>query len=147
MAKRKVLTLANIRQQIIDALETRMGAITTIEKVAVWKASDLAPTDLPAILIRDTVDNMPVDGVGAGRLDHDLAVEITAMFSGNTSATDAREMIASIVAAIGTDPTFSGLAFDTILISADLDLEDSAQLIAAAQISLTIRYRSGMWSI
>ncbi len=137
----------NIRQQIIDALETRLNTISGIEKVVVWRASDLAPAELPAILIRDTLDTMPADGVGAGRIDHDLDVDITAMFSGTTSATDAREMIADIVAAIGTDPTFSGLAFDTVLVSADLDLEDSAQLVAAAQINIIIRYRSSMWSI
>lgn len=137
----------NIRQQIIDALETRLNTISGIEKVLVWRASDLAPAELPAILIRDTLDTMPADGVGAGRLDHDLDVSITAMFSGNTSATDAREMISTIVAAIGTDATFGGLAFDTVLISADLDLDDAAQLIAAANINITIRYRSGLWSI
>lgn len=139
--------MANIRQQIIDALETRMNTIADIKKVLVWRASDLSPSELPAILIRDTVDTMPADGVGAGRLDHDLEISITAMFSGSTSAADAREMISDIIAAIGTDPTFGALAFDTILQSADLDLDDSAQLIAAAQINITIRYRSALWSI
>jgi len=139
--------LANIRQQLIDALETRLTTISGINRVSVWRASDLAPSELPAILIRDTVDTMPADGVGAGRIDHDLSVDITCMFSGNTSASNAREMIATIISAIGTDPLFGTLAFDTVLNSADLDLEDSAQLIAAAQISITIRYRSGLWSI
>ena len=139
--------MANIRQQIIDALETRMNTIADIETVKVWRVSDLAPAELPALLIRDTLDNMPADGVGAGRLDHDLEITITAMFAGTTSDSAAREMISDIVSAIGTDPTFGTLAYDTILQSADLDLEDSAQLIAAAQINLTIRYRSDMWSI
>ena len=139
--------MANIRQQIIDALETRMNTIADVEKVVVWRASDLSPDELPAIIIRDTIDTMPADGVGAGRLDHELDVSLTAMFAGNTSASDSREMVATIVASIGEDSTFGGLAYDTILLSADLDLDDSAQLIAAAQITLTIRYRSGMWSI
>ena len=139
--------MSNIRQTIIDAMETRFGELSGIERVAVWRVSDLPPTDLPAVLIRDTIDAMPTDGIGAGRIDHDLTVEITAMFSGTTSPTDAREMIATLVASIGTDPTWVGQAYDTIINSAELDLEDANQLIAAAQISITIRYRSGMWSI
>ena len=139
--------MANIRQQIIDALETRMNTISGIETVKVWRVSDLSPAELPAILIRDTIDNMPTDGVGMGRIDHDLEVGITAMFAGTTSPVNARDMVADIVAAIGTDSTFGGLAYDSVLQSADLDLDDAALLIASAHVTMTIRYRSGMWSI
>ncbi len=139
--------MSNKRQQIVDALEIRMSAIDDIKRVAVWRASDLAPSELPAILIRDTLDIMSSDGIGAGRLDHELSVEVTAMYAGNTSATGTREIVSAIVEAIGTDPTFGGVAFDTILTSADIEIEDSAQLIAAANISIIIRYRSDLWTI
>lgn len=139
--------MANTRQTIIDAVKTRLAAISGIQTVAIWRASDLAPSELPALIIRDTVDQMPSDGIGSGRRDHDLTVEILALFAGNTAAASARDMVADIVAAIGTDPTWSGSAYDSILESAELDLDDAAQLIASAQISLTIRYRTAMWSI
>lgn len=139
--------MANTRQQIVDAIETRFSALPSIEKVAVWRASSLPVDQLPAVLIRDTVDTMPTDGIGTGRRDHDLQVEITCMFSGSTSVADARELAAELVTSIGTDPTWSALAFDTILTSVDLNLEDANQLISAAQIEISIRYRTELWSI
>lgn len=136
----------NARQKIINALETRMEAIADVKKVSVWKVTDFAPAEHPAILIRDTVDLMPSDGA-IGRIDHELSVEISALFFGKTAPEDAREMTASILSAIGTDPTFGGLAYDTIINSAELDLDETGKMISASIIDTTIRYRSDLWTI
>jgi hypothetical protein len=137
----------NIRQQIVDALETRMAAIGGIKKVAVWKVTDFAPAEHPVILIKDTVDSMPSDGVGKGKIDHELTIELTALFFGSTASSQAREVIASILAAIGTDSTFSGLAYDCVINSAELDIDETGKLISAAVIDMTVFYRSDLWTI
>lgn len=136
----------NIRQQIINALEIRLAAITSIKKVAVWEVMDFAPAEHPVILIKDTIDLMPSDGV-VGKIDHELTVELNALFFGATAPALAREVVASILAAIGTDSTYGGLAYDTVINSAELDIDETGKLISAAIIDTTIFYRSDLWTI
>ena len=136
----------NIRQQIIDALETRLNEIESVRKVSVWKVTDFAPAEHPVILIRDTIDSMPADGV-IGKIDHELTVELNALFFGATSPEDAREMVASIAASIGEDATFGGLVYKVDINSAELDLDETGKLISAAIIDTTIYYRSDLWTL
>lgn len=138
--------MANIRQDIVDAIEARLSTISNIKTVTLWRINDLQASELPAIVIRDTVDDMPADGI-IGRRDHNLTVEVVVIFSGSTSAEKVREGIAAVMAAIGTDPTFGGLAYDTIPGNASMDLADSNMQHSAAQIDIVVRYRSGLWSI
>ena len=123
-----------------------MNDIPSARKVSVWKVTEFAPAEHPVILIKDTIDLMPDDGV-IGKTDHELTVELTALFFGATSARDSREMIASIIAAIGTDNTFGGLAYDTIVNSAELYLDETGKLISSVIIETTIYYRSDLWTI
>ncbi len=139
--------MANTRQSIVDALETRLAAVDGVNLAAVWHVSDLATGDLPAVLIRDTQDEMPEVGIDAGRRDHKLSIEIEALAKGATALAAVRELIADIIAAIGTDYTFGGLAYDTQVATADVNLVDSATLIASAQLTLTIRYRTALWAL
>lgn len=136
----------NIRQQIVDKIEERLDTIDTIKNVSVWSMTDLAPAQYPAILIRDTVDTMPAEGI-IGRLDHELAVEVTALFFGQTSPADARQVIADIVASIGEDKTFDGLAWDVTIDTAELDIDITGKMISGAIIEITVFYRSELWTL
>ena len=136
----------NIRQQIINALIARMKAISGVNGVYPWRITELAPSETPIIIIKDTIDSMPEDGV-IGRIDHELTVELSALFFGNDATEEAREMIASIAAAIGTDSTFSGLVYDTIITSAEISVDDAGQLNTTATLSIIINYRSDFWTL
>ena len=136
----------NTRQLIIDELEQRMNDIETVKTVTVWKMTDFAPAEYPVISIKDTIDNMPTDGV-IGKIDHELSIELNALFFGATSVKDVREMITSVVAAIGRDGTFDSLAYNTVINSAELDIDEAGKLQATALIDITIYYRSDIWTI
>ena len=137
----------NIRQQIIDALEGRLVAIAGVNKVTQWRINDLAPAELPAINIKDTIDEMPSDGV-IGKIDHLLQIELTAVIHRNATAPKvSRQLIADIIGAIGQDKTFSNLAYDTVINSAELDLDTTVTTFANARINITVNYRTGLWSI
>lgn len=137
----------NIRQQIIDELQTRMESVTGVKKVTQWRVNDLAPAELPAINIKDTTDQMPSDGV-IGRIDHSLEVELTAVIHRNdTAPTVSRQLIADMIQAIGTDPNLNSLAYDTVVNSADLNLDTTVTTYANATINITVNYRTGLWSI
>jgi hypothetical protein len=136
----------NIRQQIINELVDRMEDIDSVKSVYSWRVTELAPAESPIIIIKDTADNMPIDGV-IGRIDHELNIDIEALFFGKESMDEAREMIASIAAAIGTDSTFNGLAYDTIMVSAEITAEETGKLNSTATLSIIINYRSDAWTL
>ena len=136
----------NKRQQIVDTLTEMMKGVDGVRKVAVWKITDFAPAEFPVILIRDTVDNMPSDGA-IGRLDHELDIELTAMFFGKTSSDEAREMTALIIAALGENTTFDGVAYDTVVSSSELDVDEIGKKVSSAIINIVVLYRSELWTI
>lgn len=131
----------------MNTISTANGYNSNVKTVSVWESVAAEEADLPEILIRDTSDSMPADGVGQARLDHELSVELSAALDGKTSVADARNLVADIVKAIGTDYTFGGLAFDTIVNSADLIADDANKVVAFAMVDITVRYRSTKWTI
>jgi len=138
--------MSNIRQSIIDAMEIRFGELAGIKTVEVWHLGDWAENELPAIDIRDTTDEMPIEGI-RGRRDHQLAVELTVKLIRSTSAADAREMIADIIKAIGIDETYGIQNTKTFIADADLVADAANQKIASARVALIVKYRSELWSI
>ena len=136
----------NTRQTIIDKLETRIKSLSEVRTVSVWQMMDFAASEFPVVLIKDTIDLMPSDGV-IGKIDHELTVEMTALFFGKTIADKARAMVATLMDAIGDDKTFAGNAYDTVVNSAEIDLDDSGKLLSKVTLDLTIYYRSDLWTI
>jgi len=136
----------NKRQQIVDTLTEMMTDVRGVKQVAVWKATEFAPAEYPVILIRDMLDSMPSDGA-IGRIDHELEIDLTAMFFGATSASEAREMAALIMASLGTNPTFDGVAYDTVVNSAELDVDEFGKKVSSVTILITVFYRSELWTI
>lgn len=139
--------MANIRQQIVTAISQRLVSVGDIKTVTVWRIADLQSSDLPAIIVRDTVDDMPADGVGNGRRDHRLNIEIEIIYSGVASAESVREGISLVLQALGADPTLGGLAYDMVPASASMDIADAAMQHSAAQMVVTVFYRSSLWTI
>lgn len=143
-----------VRQQIVDAIVARFQSILIANgysadignKVHEWKTVDLDPVKLPALLLRDTTDTMPTEGIG-DRRHHELAIETRLVFSGKTSAADARQMIGDVAKALGIDPTWGGLAYQTLLNSADIDMEHYDRLFCVAQVDFTVLYRTKLWTL
>jgi hypothetical protein len=147
--------MANIRQQIIDAIEERMLTITeannystTFKTVSVWRVREFEAHELPAMIIRDTSDDMPIESVGAGRRDHSLNVFLGIEFLGKTAEEQARETLADILAAIGVDETFGieNVAYCHVT-GTTLIPDEASQRVAFGQVVLTIIYRSGEWAM
>jgi len=147
--------MASKRDQIMDALETRLGTISpangcsfTIpaDSVAQWRKQAFGVSDLPFIDIRDPLDTMPEVST-AGRRNHELQVEIDLFFAGDTSVANARNLVADVATIIGTDDTFSGLAYKTEIVSAAIEMDQENKVYSAAQVSIVIYYRTNQWSL
>jgi len=147
--------LANIRQQIVDELTSRMASITTangysasIKKVQDWgDPRAIEEADMPAIMLRDSSDTMPQDSIGHGRRDHELSLFLVVAFAGGTPVASCREMLADMLTAIGTDATFGELAYDCEPLNAELMPDEANKKVGYGQIVLNIRYRSDLWDM
>lgn len=142
-----------VRQQIIDALEARLQAISIAggyrtdigARVFEWRSTDLQKKDLPAILYRD--GSAPVDNGVADFLGHQLQVDIQIITQGATAPADLREMVADVLQAIGVDATWGGLARNTLLTQVDMEIEQADKILGGASIALEIHYDTNDWSI
>lgn len=153
------LGVISIRQQIVDAIAVRMGQIVkgqvfdlpdgpytcenTIKGVYPWRKTPFNKAELPAIELWDnSADTNPGP---ASRHEHHLPIGLQVCVSGQTSASVARSYMADIVAAIGSDPRWGGLAFWTELTGHGLAMEQAGDIVAAAQIGFTVQYRTPLW--
>ena len=139
--------MSNKRQQIVDAVVTRLKTITVANgynlaigtKVYDWKLSPLKPADLPAIEVRDGEAPMEISNL-AGGLIHRMTVTIVVLTTGATAATTARKGLEDIAKAMNTDRTFSGLVKIFVPLSAALDLQQEENLLAAGQYTCSMTY-------
>jgi hypothetical protein len=106
------------RQSIVDAIDARLKTILVAggynldlgKNVFPWRVNPLGEDDLNGLVYRD----MDEGGyVAVGQWQHELTVEIDIHIKHATdSRTQMRKAISDVLAAIGTDVTFGGLAED-----------------------------------
>lgn len=144
----------SIRQQIVDAIETRLKTILVTngyqtnagQKVFPWRLTVLGDADLPALCIYDTDCN--ISDVGTiGYFTHELQVDIEAIVTGSASRTDVRKMLEDIFKAIGVDRTWGNLAEHTEIQSHGINLEQAEKVIGAGQVRILITYRASLWAM
>lgn len=143
------------RQQIVDAIETRMKTILTTggyatnagQHVFVWRKTPIPETELPSICIYDGECQIYYEETPVGLQGHFLTVELVADAKGAAAQVDVRKINADVVKSIGTDPTWGGLAIDTDLISHGINMEQGDKPIGAGVVQIKISYRTPLWEL
>ena len=143
----------NKRQQIVDAIETRMKTIRTTNGYATnagahvftWIRTQVPETEMPAISIYDGDCPIDYDNAPLNFPHHLLDVALVAEAKGSTAQVDVRKIIADIVKAIGADLTWGGLAIDTDLISHGINMEQGDKPAGAGIVQIRITYRTPLW--
>ena len=147
----------SVRQQIVDAIETRLSLIaanyqftlrdgaytcgTTVKDVYPWRKVPFSPAQTPCIAFYDTEDQIePATNKDA---EHSLKIDIEGYLTGSTSITAARVLMADIFAAVESDRRWGGLARWTDIVAGDPVLNQAADVCAAVQVSLIVVYRTG----
>lgn len=126
MARMKTILISN-------NYETDIGS-----NVNEWRSTDLQVSELPAMDIRDTGESVEVRG---GNHVCTLTVEIEVKVSGSTAGTVARDIIADIIKAIGTDTTFSSLVQETRPIQNEaIGFGQNDKKIASVLMVFEVRY-------
>ncbi len=144
--------MANTRQSIVDALDTRLQTITTTNGYSAnlgvheWLVTPLEESDLPAVIIRDTSDDIDTDEIGTRR-DHVLTIELDVAASATASTDSVRELCRDILTAIGTDKTFGGLVYNTEPTSVEMEVSEEDQRLSGGQIVIEVKYKTTLWTI
>ncbi len=141
------------RQDIIDAIDTRMKTITTANgyktnagnNVFDWLDRDLADSELDAIIYRDKSSVMDMSDFDSKMSSVIVEIEVKTK-STTTTAAQVREMIEDTYKAIGTDETWGGLALQTMPKSDDIDVQQSDKITGSGTIMIEIQYESAKWS-
>lgn len=149
------------RKSILDALEVRLKTITVANGYRTPLGSDVKiyRMDVPrpdstgtAKLMADIRDsgqepmgqavNSPQNG-----LDWSLIIDITVYgWYGGSTADVIRNAISDIYKAIGTDITFGGLAWQTVALGDEIDVEQEAYKLGVGLVKIAINYRNAFWS-
>lgn len=153
--------MAATRQQIIDAIQTRMKQIapgfvftlpsaaytcgSTIKDVYQWRKVPFSLAQVPAIEFRDTDDK--VHPGPSTQHEHRLHIGLDVYFTGSAAVAAGRAAMQDIIAAIGSDPRWGGLARWTDIDDSNLDMEQSGDIIAGVQVNFTVTYRTPLWRI
>jgi hypothetical protein len=147
----------SLRQQIVDAIETRAKTISVANgyqtaigsHVFVWKLTPFGANEMPGVDIRDRSDAIDSEGLkGSVNVDnHDLTVAFEVVCqSGRTSDDDVRKMIADVYKMIGMDPTWGSLALTTQLAGDEITETQDEHVIAGATITVTVLYRTNKYA-
>lgn len=144
------------RQTIIDAVKTRLALITVAHgydtnlgaNVNEWRSAQYDPSELPAIEVRDTVDEPAGQALsGPGNIEwHSLLVEIEFAIVIGGGATEARKGLYDIYTAIGVDQTWGGLALRTLWMGDELTVKAEDRQVAGAVARIKIEFTTNRFA-
>lgn len=151
--------MSSVRQQIVDAIAARLvqiapGKVWSLpdgpytctsapKSVTPWRRVPYSPAQVPAIAFWDA-DSAHGEPPLAHH-EHRLGITIVGFVAGNAAIDTVRALLADMVAAVGSDPRWGGLADWTEIDSQDIDVEQAGDVIAGCQISITVVYRTRLW--
>lgn len=150
----------SVRQDIVDAIATRLGTIASGQTftlpdgvytcgsspltVTPWRRVPYAANQVPAIAFWDTVTTIG-EGGPIGHHEHRLEIQVVGFVAGKDAVDEARLILQDIIAAVGSDPQWGGLAHWTEISDQTLQVEESADVIAGCELKLTVIYRTRLW--
>lgn len=135
------------RQQIIDALETRMKTILTTggyqtnvgQRVSVWPTVPMAEASASELSIFDHDAEVMETGI-IGQSRHELLVDIMVEIPGSDSRADVRKALADINKALWSGLTLGGLCEPITILSNGITFEQGAKVIGAGIVKIRVPY-------
>ena len=147
------------RQQIIDAVKTRMQLINGTGSYYLNVSSNVYTQrdsqfeswndrEIPGINIVDTDEELDVELLkgDTNQWYRGLVIGISLVTNGALADTLVRKGIADIQRAIGTDLKWSTLAIDTKWINTTIEKDQMEQRIMSATVNIRIQYSTTQWS-
>ncbi|HEV2706246.1 MAG TPA: hypothetical protein VGV59_10005 [Pyrinomonadaceae bacterium] len=148
--------MSSRRQQIVEAVKTRFATIRTAHgyqtevgaNVREWYLETLDEEELPALLISDGIEDtiVPEQGKNSGTYTRHLeitAIVVLAVAAAN--AANARAALADVIACIGKDDKWGGLARRTLPVSDELGVDKESERIGGVRVTFVVEYSRPPW--
>lgn len=143
----------NTRQQIMDALATRLKTITIANgyntdvglRVYDWLDRDLAESELDALIYRDNSSQAVLESFDVQAHIVRVQIEGKTKQARNTAAR-LRAIVEDVLTAIGTDSTFGDLALGAEYLGDALEIQQEDKIMGSVAIDLNIQYLTDKWS-
>ena len=137
----------SVRRQIRDATVARLqtSSIPGVTTISAWRQVQYSPEDLPALLVTDS--DSTITTISNGMSEHGLSLDISVMTSGSTRMDDITEIAAAVMAAMGTDPYFGGLANWSDPQGVTIVGEVVGNAVAFLKINFNVKYRTPLWGM
>lgn len=126
------------RREILDDIASRLRDIAGVVRVAPWRQGAFDRGELPAILWRDKVEKIDQRIIGRDR--YLLTVHYASLAVGSSGV--ARELLADMLATVGSDTRHNGRAVATTPLACGIGLEVSGDTVAGALLELEILYET-----
>jgi hypothetical protein len=142
------------RQAIIDTLKARLKRITRAAgydwepNAFEWLVTPLAEHDLPAIVVKDTEDDIAHDRVG-GSSEHTLKIEVEIYASDEHSTAESlRKKVSDVLRVVGA-PAGDGeyLGEYQSVEGVEMWIEQNESVVGAARIVLSVKYYTRNWEM
>lgn len=151
--------MSTIRQQIVEALITRIEGIQTsasyltnlgdVVILNAYKGGDALAVDQTLAAIIREMGCVQMAGMASenfGTLELEVSIVATAIEDDNPQDT-ARDAHADLVTAIGTDKTFDGLVDDTVLNSAEFNTVKKGKNASTIIQKMKMNFRTQRWDL
>jgi len=132
--------VATIEQDIVDKVLELMNEISGLN-VFEWRDSPLEPSELPAVIVRDTRNEVSPEDAQ----EHVLAMEIVLAATGDSSPADLRSWKQEVITAfkgIEAEEYVSGAAFRY----SETSVEKLQKLFASALLAFEVYYYADEWN-
>ena len=138
--------MPHIRTQIRNTVATTLtGLTTTGPRVHPSRLWPLQPTDLPALLVYTTSDQVDYERSTIGRprtLWRELELVVEARAAGTAGLDDQLDQIeAEVITALNLDPTLGGIAKDIELATSEIDFDQAEQPVGTNKMTFRVAYR------
>jgi hypothetical protein len=139
-------------QNILTAIQVRFKSITIsggyhtdfgTDHVFICRREKIEPQDSPAINIWDSLETVKIGDITSGSdslEDWKMPVTVEVLVQGTDA--QVRAAVADVYKAIGTDPTWGGLAQYTYLWKHSLTVEQADRKVSGATITFYVQYRN-----
>jgi hypothetical protein len=148
------------RQKIVDEIKARFALITTAHgyqtslgnSVHEWRTEAFEASQLPALIIRDELQETPLPDKNTGCWLRRLNVTVDLVVAeAAEQAENARKALADVVKAIGTDPLWKDedgkeLAERTVPGNERIMTDKEGNWIGGARLEFVIEYFTAPWS-
>ncbi len=137
-----------IRQRIVDAIQEALRGISVAngfatdfgQRVHVWKVAPYEDAGLPCLNVFDR--KRETERQLSGRHHHKLYVDIVVVALGATTDRDLRAMMADVIAVVGANRKWGGLAYDTDPQSDEIAIEHEDRKRGGAKLSFIVHFRT-----